>query len=186
MDRLVRFWLSRRVFYDNPMFPLRFVRVDGQERGRVWTKWGCTSCTFQFAFKRCAKTKLSKAHFRDVFPTIHNECRNTRQTLCLISSSSGSLEHNRRVVLPCRGLAQDRPPILRSPTQLPFDAWGAYWAFRRCADQHPPHTFFLIRGNRAFLPHDRRLKSRRWLRCGGFSRTEWAKTMPHGNAVRIH
>ena len=68
MDRLVRFRLSRRVFYDNPMFPLRFVRVGGRERGRVWTKWGGTRCTSPFAFKRCAKTELSKAHFCDVFP----------------------------------------------------------------------------------------------------------------------
>ena len=109
MDRLVRFRLSRRVFYDNPMFPLWFVRVGGRERGRVWTKWGSTHCTSPFTFKRCAKTELSKAHFRDVFPTIYNECRNTRETLCLINSSSEPLEHNRRVVLPCRGLARGCP-----------------------------------------------------------------------------
>lgn len=70
MDRLVRFRLSRRVFYDNHMFPLQFVRVGGRERGRVWTKWGSTRCTSPFTFKRYAKTELSKAHFRDVFPTI--------------------------------------------------------------------------------------------------------------------
>ena len=156
IDRLVRFRLSRRVFYDNPMFPLRFVCVGGRERGRVWTKWGNTRGTSPFAFKRCEKTELSKAHFRDIFPTIfYNECRNTRQTLCLINSSSRLLEHNRRVVLLCRGLARDRPPILRSPTQLPSAAWGACWVFRRCANQHPPRKFFLIRGNRACLPHGR-------------------------------
>lgn len=81
MDRLVRFWLSRRVFYDNPMFPLRFVRVGGRERGRVWTKWGSTSCTFPFAFKRCAKTELPMAHFRDVFPTISTMNAEIREKL---------------------------------------------------------------------------------------------------------
>lgn len=62
MDRLVRFWLSRRVFYDNPMFPLRFVRVDGQE-GEGMDKMGLYELHLSVCLQEMRKNQALKGSF---------------------------------------------------------------------------------------------------------------------------